>query len=78
MNNFLRRTIEYHIMAYKSKNGYMPNTILVPYNIYEEIQTDCEMYVTDFNGSEKRCGFNLMVDLDGKRIKPLRLLNNNK
>ena len=41
-SDFIYRQIDYTIMAYKSNKGYMPNAILLPEFIFEELKRDCE------------------------------------
>lgn len=77
MSNFLYRHIDYHIMEYKSKTGDMPNAILLPYFIFEELKRDYEKnnlkYITDCTGDNKIFGLDIIVTLDSNEIKPMKI-----
>lgn len=78
MNNYIYRQIDYTIMAYKSNNGYMPNAILLPEFIFEELKKDCEKvglrYITECTGDNQVFGLDIIVTLDSNEIKPIKIL----
>lgn len=80
MDDFLYRHINYTIMAYKSKKGYMPNAILLPKFIFNELKKDCEKiglrYMID-DGCQV-FGLDIIVTLDSNEIIPIKILKQNK
>lgn len=81
MNNFIYRHIDNHIMAYKSKIGEMPNAIILPYFIFEELKKDIERkhlkYITECAGDNKIISLDIIVTLDRIEIQPIRVLKTN-
>ncbi len=81
MNSFLYRNIDYHIMAYKSRTGEIPNAILLPFFIFEELTKDverkCLKYMTKCVGDDRVYSFDIIVTMDSKEIQPIRILKSN-
>jgi len=77
-SDFIYRQIDYTIMAYKSNKGYMPNAILLPEFIFEELKRDCEKkglrYITECTGDNQVFGLDIIVTLDSNKIKPIKIL----
>lgn len=78
MSDFIYRQIDYTIMAYKSDKGYMPNAILLPKIVFEELKRDCEKkslrYITECTGDNQVFGLDIIVTLDSNEIKPVKIL----
>lgn len=81
MNILLYRHINNHIMAYKSNTGVMPNAILIPYVLYEEMINNFETmgleYKTNCAGDGTVFGLEIIVTED-KEIKPIRRVKTGK
>ena len=75
MNRLLYQHINNHIMAYKSKTGAMPNAILLPYTLYEDLINDFKKmgleYKTDCAGDGTIYGLEIIVT-EEKVIRPIR------
>lgn len=76
MNKLLYQHINNHIMAYKSITGEMPNAILLPAWIYEELEKEYEKsklrYIIDA-GEKQLFGLDIIVT-EEKEIRPLRIV----